>query len=407
MSRRFFLALAASGLLVAGCGRRAELEACNIARRPCQEDIYYAVMRLRGDGFDPFQGVPPIRTITLAEYKKELLAQDAMAGPTTDQTPKVDPWSVALQLLGLVTPSTSVAQASIDDRVKNVAAFYSSATRDVTVIDRGDKHNDASDTTLLAHELVHAFQNSEKSAGAASQTTDGSFADLAMIEGEAVLYEHLAGAELQHVAAEHLDWEGYYGGWADGLRSDMAKQASPFYAVSWFIYPFGADLLTRAWLKGGNAAVRRLGTDFPQHAFDFMASLVHAKTGTAPRIACQIDAPNKTFALAGLDRFGAMQLYAFLGVAGLNDGAAWARALHWRDDALWVYFDDKSEQVALSWRIRMADGASADAVVAATTASREALPMLKASRDGNDVLLVASDNADLLDSWTGAQSCKP
>jgi hypothetical protein len=407
VSGRILLALAASGLIVAGCGRVAELEACNIAKRPCQEDIYYAVMRLRGDGFDPFQGVPPIRTITLAAYKKELLAQDAMARPTMDATRKVDPWSVALQLLGLVTPSTSVAQASIDDRVKNVAAFYSSGTRDVTVIDRGDKHDDASDTTLLAHELVHAFQNSENSAGAASQTTDGSFADQAMIEGEAVLYEHLAGAELQHLAAEQVDWERYYGDWAYSLRTDMAKQKSPFYAVTWFIYPFGADLLTRAWLRGGNAAVRSLGTVYPRHASDFMASLVHAKTGKAPTIACQVDAPSKTFTLAGLDRFGAMQLYAFLGVAGLDDGAAWTRALRWRDDALWLYFDEKAEQVALSWRIRMADPASAEAIVAATTASSAALPMLKVSLDGDDVLLVASDNADLLDSWTGAQACKP
>jgi hypothetical protein len=407
VSARLFLVLGASSLLGAGCGRIAALEACNIATRPCQEDIYYADMRLRGDGFDPFQGVPPIRTITLAAYRKELLAQDAKANPMMMTTPKVDPWSAALKLLGLVTPSTSTAQASIDDRVKNVAAFYSSATRDVTVIDRGDKHDDMADTTLLAHELVHAFQNSEQSVGPSSQTTDGSFTDLAMIEGEAVLYENLVGAEIQHVAPQQVSWDRYYGSWANGLRADMATQTSPFYAVSWFVYPFGADLLTRAWLTGGNAAVRSLGTAHPRHASDFMASLVHARTGTATGISCQIEAPDKSFALAGLDRFGAMQLYAFLGVTGLDDSAAWATALRWRDDSLWLYFDDKSEQVALSWRIRMADRASADAVVAATAASSETLPMLEANRDGNDVAIVASDNRDLLASWTGAQPCNP
>ena len=34
-----------ASLLLAGCGRRAELEACNIAEHDCQEDVYYAIVR--------------------------------------------------------------------------------------------------------------------------------------------------------------------------------------------------------------------------------------------------------------------------------------------------------------------------------------------------------------------------
>ena len=61
-------------MVVAGgaCKPTAELEPCNIAQSECQLDIYYALLRLRGDGADPFGGVPPIRTLTLEQYEREL-----------------------------------------------------------------------------------------------------------------------------------------------------------------------------------------------------------------------------------------------------------------------------------------------------------------------------------------------
>jgi hypothetical protein len=34
------------------------------------------------------------------------------------------------------------------------------------------------------------------------------------------------------------------------------------------------------------------------------------------------------------------------------------------------------------------------------------MPMLKASRDGNDVVIVGSDSADVLAAWHGAAPCK-
>lgn len=404
MKRPLFTIMACALLL--SCERKAELTACNIAQRSCQEDIYYEVMRLRGDGFDPFQGVPPIRTITLKAYRKELMAEQAPATSTSASAPKgppeIDPWEVALHLLGLVNPAMSTQEASINNNVNNVAAFFSSASGGVTVIDRGDMHDDSADTALLAHELVHAFQAREQGAAAGTSTTDGSFTGEAQIEGEAVLYEHLVGAELQGIAPQRVDWDRYYRGWANGLRGMLPQQDSPFYAVSWFIYPFGGDLLTRAWLTGGNSAVRKLGTDFPRRSLDYMASLVNAKAGSAPPIACEITPPADSWKLAGYDRFGAMQLYAFLNAAGLAESEAWSRGLRWRDDLIWLYYDKPSQKVALSWRIRLADRASADAVVAAVADK----PMLHTLRDGDDVLIVGSDDEDQLANWKGAAKCQ-
>src|SRR5690606_9762026 len=137
--------IALAGALLLGCGRRAELAPCNIADRTCQEDVYYAVVRLRGDGWDPFDGLPPIRTITLEQYRDELLGDRPREPHQPDpdpEPPPVDPWDVALQWLGLVTRETSSQQASVDNRVRNVAAYYSSADKRVTVIDRGHERDD-------------------------------------------------------------------------------------------------------------------------------------------------------------------------------------------------------------------------------------------------------------------------
>ena len=143
------LALACT-LALGACAEGGTLQPCNITQRACQEDIYYAVLRLRGDGWDPFAGLPPIRTISVEQYRAELeRGRDEatpVPAPAPDAKPKADPWSTALQLLGLVTPATSVAEASVDSQVDNVAAFYAPSVRKVTVIDRGGQRDDVGDT---------------------------------------------------------------------------------------------------------------------------------------------------------------------------------------------------------------------------------------------------------------------
>ena len=400
---------AAFGIVVAlgaltGCGRMERLQACNIATSDCQRSVYYAVVRLRGDGWDPFDGLPPIQTITLARYRKELTSEQDTAKPSMPSAaPAFDPWSDALQLLGLLKKSSSASQASVDSQVNNVAAFYSSATRKVTVIDRGDARDDRSDTTLLAHELVHAFQDNEVSSAVGGPSTDGSFAGRALIEGEAVLYEHLAGAEIDGYDPQELDWTGYYRDWARNLRDSVPGAGSPFYSVSWFVYPFGANVFTRGWLRGGNAAVRELAKSFPTHTADFMARIDGDQlSDDAPALDCSVSPPGSHYERVGFDRFGGMQLYAFLSENQLDESDAWSRGKRWRDDLLWVYSDDNAEHAALSWRIRLGDADSADVVVDA--ANRR--PTLRAERIGHDALIIGSDDEAVLADWQGARDCR-
>jgi hypothetical protein len=347
------------------CGEPEPLTACNVAEQTCQEQVYYAVLRLRGDGWDPFRGLPPIRTISVQQYRADLLGSRPAPDPGKPAPePKPDPWSKALQLLGLVTPSTSAAQASVDSQVNNVAAFYSPSTGKVTVIDRGRERNDRADTILLAHELVHAFQDKELSGTLASLDTDGGFASRALIEGEAVLYEHLAAEQIEDRSLGRAQWNQYYDGWLMALREGMPDQNSPYFAASWFVYPLGGGLMTAAWLDGGNAAVRRLAGSHPRFSAGYMAAASGESAARYERsVRCRLGASVGGFDQVGADRFGAIQFYAFLARAGLSEMAAWRSALDWRDDRLGVYFDRESERTLVIWRVELADDSAAQATL--------------------------------------------
>jgi hypothetical protein len=389
--------------LLAGCGRATELEPCNIASRECQADVYYAIIRLRGDGYDPFDGLPPIRTITVEQYLADLMADQPAPAPAPAEPeeppaePPINPRDVALQWLGLIRPATTMRQAEIENDVNVVAAFYDSSAQRVTVIDRGQDRNDFGDTVLLAHELVHAFQDDEVDLAPFDETNDGQFAARARIEGEAKLYEGLVKAELQRIAPEQLGLRERYAAEIATKRGNMPASRSPYYDVSWFAYQLGADMLVRGYFEGGNAAVRSVTADPPRGAVEYLARFTDAPYRAAPAFDCRERAP-ESFARVESNRFGAMQLYGFLTAARLPEPEAWSLAREWRDDRLSIYFDADVEQVLLTWRIRLATPAQAERV-AEIARTR---PELRAAAEGNDVLITGGE---LPAGWPSADDC--
>lgn len=401
LTYRRALLLALVSALCAACGQQQELSACDITTERCQEDVFYAVLRLRGDGFDAFDGVPPIRNVTLAEYRAQLARDAERAGDKSGGDDKAkNPWDLALSLLGLIAPSTSTKTAAVNDAVLNVAAYYSPSLRQVTVIDRGGTRSDRGATTLLAHELVHAFQDNEFG-DFPPLSTDGTFAVRALVEGEATLYEHLVGAEIDGETAEDLDWKSYYQGWVLGLRDSLPQQDSTYFAVNWFIYPLGAGMLTRAWLDGGNAAVRHALGDYPTRTLDLVAA--HEGTSDASSLLrCAVQSPGGRFERVAFDRFGALQLYAFLAAAEVPEADAWEAATRWRDDLLFVYFDAQDETAIVHWRLRMSSKATAETLDEAIPDTQERVLEVV----GKDLLVRASNDPELLQSWAGVANCE-
>jgi hypothetical protein len=416
----------ALGLVLGGCKPTDKLEACNVAEADCQQSIYYALLRMRGDGYDPFLGVPPIRTLTVEEYEAELRGpMPAMPAPTAPTTtdededagvddvsepepepepepeePRIDPRDVALRLLRLVQPSTSTGEARVQDRINHVAAFYSSATRSVTVIDRGGQRNDRSDTILLLHELVHAVQDDEI-AGWDGASIDGDFAARAMVEGEAVLYENLGSLELDGLSVEDADWKGYYGNWVGRRRHSMRSAKSPYYSTGWFVYPLGGELLTQAYLRGGNAAVRNMQTEWPKQSVAFMAKHAQLDVPASASIGCKAQAPGEGFRTITRDRFGALQAYGFLTVNGVEETRAWGHTLGLVDDELALFFDGEARAVAVSWRLRFPSPQAASQVAIEMLGSQGFVVQAR----GQDVVVRGTSPPDLLDDWIDPGAC--
>jgi hypothetical protein len=270
----------------------------------------------------------------------------------------------------------------------------------VTVIDRGGLHNDRADTLLLLHELVHAVQDDEI-AGWDGASTDEDFAARAMVEGEATLYENLGSLQLDGLSLHDADWDGYYGGWVSRRRNAMSTTQSPYYSIGWFVYPLGGELLTQAYMHGGNAAVRSLQGSWPGHAVAFMAAHEGSDAPRGGALDCQAGRPGKSFRTVRRDRFGALQVYGFLTVNGVGEARAWHDALSVSDDELAIFFDAKAREVAVSWRMRLENPLAAAVLVFDLLGSEDFV----AENHGRDVVIRSASPSEVMDDWADDEGC--
>jgi hypothetical protein len=420
MSARWPVASALLAVVITGCGGEERLVACDIATPSCQEDVYYALLRLRGDGFDPVAERPPIRTITKEEYCR---AQNA-SKPVPDeperepdepepepQDPPLVPWDFALHVLGLVKPTKTTGQARGDNLCDFVAAFYATKTRAVTVIDFGPRPGETAEqragrelteTALLLHELVHALQDPELSGEQFDGTYDSNLTARTLTEGEATFYQRIAQREMIDGDPEGHDWQTDYADWVGKIRSDITMHPSPFFGVQWFIYPLGGQYLTEAWLGGGNAAVRRAYAHPRRFTQQFIAGFGHRAEVLDPPLSCPVAAPSSSYALVKGDRFGALVFYGFMRRAGIPDQDAWPLAAAWNDDRILVFFDSRAEIAVMTWVIRLEHDADAERVLGLL---KVVDPRLRSEARGRDLILSASSDEAATHGWDGGLDC--
>jgi hypothetical protein len=392
------LMLAGFLLMPTACGSADSIQPCDIRLDTCQQEVFFGVTRLRGDGFDPFHGLPPIRTISRDAFRRELQDEAAAA---KNAAPGIDAYEVTLQLFGLLTPAMAVTRAVIDNQVENVAAFYDPSVKKVTIVEQERPGEEFEHTLVLAHELVHAFQDREGAFAERRRTSDGWFARRSFTEGEASLYENLAAAEMAKRHAEDVDWHELASDYLKDVRATVAETDSPLLATRWLIYPIGVDYCMNAWLEGGNAAIRRLSDEHPQRSVDFMEHFHGYDAPPSSPLACRVGPPNSHYEVYGSDALGATGLYAFLVGRGSKEGNAWSISHRWLADSMWVYLDERSKHVAASWRIRLTSQANADAVLASLGDDSA----IQGRREGREVVLNVSDDAKALGTWPGVDDC--
>jgi hypothetical protein len=398
----------------AGCNDR-NLATCDITQHACQVDIYYRVLNLRGDGYDPFGGLPPVTVITEDQYRAELEAEAAADAAKNGPSP----WDKGLELLHLTTAPTAptpdggvpidAGSSNIDDQVKHIYAEYFPETKTIRVIahdNSGDEYALAEAMLVLAHELVHALQDRELDLGRENfRTSDEVFAFLAMVEGDARFYEYLFSYDLYralkftlkdpdplHWADDELDWD----------YANFDQLGSPLFAGRILTYSLGAKYEATAYRSGGNAAVRHAYANEPIRTVGF---LLYDDGHTPPVGAGNVCTPPYVPALpldpdtAIADQLGSLLFYTFLRGFGVDHATAFGTAQTWTGDYLLVQADADFTTTAVSWRLEFSAAVPAS-IVATLTASGE----LSVKPGAKSIEITTTDSATPLD-WQLSADC--
>ena len=346
------------------------LTACDITERACQESVYYQVLSLRGDGYDPFGGLPPVDVITEAELRAELeaeaAARAAQSGP--------NPWDTALALLhfagtsapnpdgGAPADGGDAGGSYIDDQATHILAYYSPATKRVTVVSHPSQTVSAEDAMVtLAHELVHALQDRELdlSAKVNNLTEDAYLATRkGLVEGDAQFYTYLFAADVVRMMGRvPLDVTEWIDLTLDDAYQNFDELGSPLFAAEYLMYPLGAKYFATAYRSGGNAAVRHAYAQVPGQTVSFLVGADGRAPPPGAGVVCWPPAvtslPSGASA-AGGDQFGAVAFYTFLRGWGVDHDTAFATAQSWTGDYLQVQADKNLDTVAVAWRLEFA-----------------------------------------------------
>lgn len=397
--------------LLAGACEQHDLPVCDITQRACQVDVYYRMVSLRGDGYDPFGGLPPVSVITEDQYRDRLIGQQsqqsAQSGPS--------PWDKGLALLHF-NSSGNTADAgaggdggttTIDDQVAHTQAFYEPEKKTVTIVSHPDQTGaTAREEAMitLAHELVHAIQDRQLDLRKDDfRTSDEYFAYDTIIEGDARFYEYLFAKEVpgyfkapldQVLALPQRELDYIYG--------TFAGTSTPMFLAQLLVYPLGANYEAQEYRSGGNAAVRHGYSKEPHHMVGFLGNgngsfpTVTATEGCLGLYASSLPIRGNT---VGADEFGALMFYAFLRGWNVDHATAYATAQTWTGDLIFVQTSVDSSTTAVSWRLQLS--ATPPSSLAQTLSASGQLSATVATRS---LQITATDSATGL-TWTRDASC--
>ena len=240
---------------VAGCGEDAapaprvvadELLRCDITTGPCQRGIYDSLTAmLDAEGY----AMPTIRTISVDQH-----ASEVRAGLDLDDLTGEDAATKGLRLMGFIPEQAeSLTSTQAEYVINQVAAYYSRGSRAITVIDRD--YDQGAAQVLLAHELIHAIQDSQFNLGtvSAGRTTEDDIISVrSVIEGDAVYSSFAWYFELRDDVPSLIDWQAIVAEDQALLRERVVVPSTALIdTASSFPYSFGTGFMAAAILDGG------------------------------------------------------------------------------------------------------------------------------------------------------------
>src|SRR5688500_1325797 len=146
-SRRSSVVLACSALLTACSdddrpGAR-QSPICDIRFASCQQAVFASTASLRGQRGE---ALPRVRTRTLAEIEEEFRSAGEL-----ELDAEASAWWRAQALLRLVPAGQEPGEVSLQNFLDNVAAYYDSSNKQITILDRGTPTDVMDGSFVLAH----------------------------------------------------------------------------------------------------------------------------------------------------------------------------------------------------------------------------------------------------------------
>ena len=278
-ARSIVVALALAAPLLGACaGEEEGFAPCDVRGADCQARIFRAVVALRGGGDMP---MPKISVVDEAGLMAHWMADTEEQSPEEEAAAEraYAQWNRGLSLFGLA-PAMYDAQQATQDQIREIAGIYDTESKAILIVDRGDAIDSDAAVLSLAHEFVHALQDAQHDLAAFQErwgdSFDAALATASIIEGEAVMYQLLASAELRGLDVQKLAWQRFF----DEFRGDVLREAEidrvPLtMARLRFPYAFGGGFVTQHWLARGPAGIDALFAEPPLTTHAVMFGSVH------------------------------------------------------------------------------------------------------------------------------------
>jgi hypothetical protein len=351
MSRRARLRgailLAAASLLAACAPAEPRLQACAVAEKACQRTLFLATADLRGQLWEPWTRPPAIVVVPTEAFLDRIAA--AFSGAAAA---RLDAWSVPLHDLGLLAPTLALSAA---ERAwhQTSPSFSLRSQRRIVLRDDGPAASAEAQSRALVHELVHAAQDVELAAGLLPTTTDGRMTWDALMEGEAIVYERVAGSLMRDEPPPELAAAARTS--LGALRAKLADVDAPYTSLRHGVAPtLAVALLGPAFQQGGSTGLGLAIKSTTANSLSLMRAFDGLPALPVPAWGCRLTRePPGGLAVGRSDRLGALMLYGALARATGLDAAAWSAALAWRGDQIFV-FDrpDHDERPATLWLVK-------------------------------------------------------
>jgi hypothetical protein len=365
--------------------------ACNITDAHCQKSIFAATACEREQSG---ASEPKVRVLTLDQFRQELDADPSE--PTASERG----WGTVFQLLRLLPAGQSIDQAATNTAADNIAAYYSTSTKGVTVIDRGSS-DEQEDLFTLSHEFVHSLQDEEVGLAAFQKkwthSTESSIAVKALIEGEAVLVS--AGVLTRSLGRERsgTDWPRFESALFTSIFGSLDKSAAPFFAaVENLPYPIGSDGLVEPWLSRGQPGIEDFYSRPYLSLIDWVDDVPRPQTEVEPLTCYPTSAP-AGYVGEDHDTFGIAGVLSMFMRAGLDAESSYGASRGWRSDSVVTFrpSDTTDDHRAVAWRTHWATPDDALAFRGAVSG----VPALRIVLEEQNVTLFAASDTQILAQW--------